>query len=183
MPAYVVRHARSNGEQQLVRIDAPDAQTAAQRLARQNGGLLSVASVDRAPPAQIPGGVRAAGSVLRDLSAACAAGTSLQHALQRLASNADSRAAQEIAGALLIEVKAGATLHDAIAARTDVFPAPIPAVIENGLTNEHLAETLRALADWLDARGDMAEISIGAFAKPAPRRSYRHARRVRCVAC
>lgn len=168
MPEFAVRAISFDGAEEIVRIDAADSAAAAASASAR--GLTPIAvklARDTRAPKPVRGAAKLATRLAREMSVLTAAGLSVEPALAALTRHATDTKLKTTAQLLLDDVRGGAALSEAFAARPELFPAPFPEIAKAGETGGALGNALGELADARERR-EAVEASIkGALFYPA----------------
>ncbi|MCA8979717.1 MAG: type II secretion system F family protein [Planctomycetes bacterium] len=168
MAVFAVRVAKPGGGIETARIEAATSDAAAAAAMARGLTPLSVsAAKPEAAPRSSAKKRKLATRVARELSVLTAAGLSVEPALAALAKHATDDDLKEIADGLLEDVRGGAALSEAFAARPDTFPAPFPEIAEAGEAGGALGRALGELADTRERREQVEAGIQGAMIYPA----------------
>lgn len=168
MPVFAVKALRPDGAEETSRIEAADETTAAAAAAAR--GLTPIGVRLAAAQSEPRAGARdrkLATRVARELSVLTAAGLSVEPALAALARHAGDPQLKAAAQGLLDDVRAGAALSEAFAARPALFPAPFPEIAEAGEAGGALGRALGELADSREKRETVSASIRGSLIYPA----------------
>ncbi|PHR59688.1 MAG: hypothetical protein COA47_09320 [Robiginitomaculum sp.] len=166
MNRWLVKATRDDGEVEELIVMATN-ELAAAGQARSRGLNPIKVSLDRAKTAKrIRGSGPAATRIARELSALIGAGLTVEKALASIQKFADGSLTAKVATELLIQVRAGQSLSQAIAAQPVIFPPPFAQIAEAGEASGSLADTLADLADWREKREKFESEMRGALLYP-----------------
>ncbi|MEE2525561.1 type II secretion system F family protein [Hyphobacterium sp. HN65] len=167
MASFAVRAIRPDGGEETIRIEAADKTAAAAAVSARGMTPIRVQPAAQSATRRASGRSRKlATRIVRELSVLIAAGLSIEPALAALSRHAADKRLKNIADTLLADVRGGASLSEAFAKRSDVFPAPFPEIAEAGEAGGALGKALGDLADNLEQRQAVEASIQGALAYP-----------------
>lgn len=149
MTRFKVQAQGANGKRETLIVQAENDLAAAHQVRKR--GLVPLSVREAGSAASSAGNAtsrKSATRLIRELSALLLAGLTVEKALQTLSGFTGRGLPGALAGELLQLVRAGQPLSQALSARPDVFPAPLPQIAEAGEASGSLGRSLADLANW-----------------------------------